>query len=407
MNILFPWKIAEATGWGSYGKGLVLALRRAGHGVVLLDGIASEAGPIHAAPFLLARSVSGPKVMLHPVGNSFGARLASLKDEADFHVALVVAESTTLTPPQVENLQTYDLLLSGCEWFRGVLAGYHLPSIAFPQGVDTLTFSPARQRPPRPANDPFLIFSGGKFEYRKGHDLVIETFKQLRRRFPEIPARLVCAWHNFWPDTVGPLQFTGHLTSLPAFSTESGQWNFPAWLPTQGIRPEDAICLPPLLPEQMAAVIRECDAGLFLSRAEGNVNMSLAECAATGIPCVVSGNTGHLSYLTEPLITLASTWPTHRVPHGYTGAEGWGEVKPEECAAMLAMIAKDGPASASRRGIVTADIDGYRECDLYMPDGGLPAFEATDFASRWSWDVRASALVTLIQERSSFPNRGY
>ena len=115
------------------------------------------------------------------------------------------------------------------------------------------------------------------------------------------------------------------------------------WLPTQGIPASDVIVLDPMVPEQISAVIRECDAGLFLSRAEGNVNMSLAECywRAGDSPSVVSGNTGHLHYRDEPLVLLASTWPTHRVPTGYLGAEGWGEVKPADCAAMLAMIAKE------------------------------------------------------------------
>lgn len=380
MNVLFPWMIGQASGWGNYGKGLALALRRLGVGVTLTDGVSPDAGPIHSAPHLLDYQGEGPTVVLHPVGNTFAACPES---SHDLRVALVVAESTTLTPQQVANLRTYDLLLVGCEWFRKVLVLHDLPSVRFPQGVDTLTFSPGRQRLARGPNDPFLIYAGGKLEYRKGQDLVIETFKQLRRRFPEIPATLVCQWNNFWPGTVGDLHFTGHLTSLPTFGEERKQFDFAAWLPTQGIPLSDVILLDPMLSENLAAVIRECDAGLFLSRAEGNVNMSLAEVLACGITSVVSGNTGHLEYLNEPLVMLASTWPTHRVPTGYLGAEGWGEVKPVECAAALALLA---------RGDVLTEI----------PEGGWSYHsrldDGADFASRWSWDVRAAALVKLLTE---------
>lgn len=381
MNIIFPWKVGQATGWGRYGLGLALALRRLGVGVTLTDGVSEDAGPIHAARFLLERLQDGPKIVLHSVGNTFDPCPAS---SHDLRAALVVAESTTLTPAQVANLRTYDLILSGCAWFCDVLAAHDVPSQAFPQGVDTPTFSPNRQRPPRSPNDPFLIFSGGKIEYRKGHDLVIETFKQLRRRFPEIPAKLVCQWHNFWPSTIGDLHFTGHLTSLPTFDESRKQFDFAAWLPTQGIPASDVILLDPMLPEQVAAVIRECDAGLFLSRAEGNVNMSLAECCASGLPVLASGNTGHLEYLTEPMVTLASTWPTHRVPTGYLGAEGWGEVKPTECAAMLAVM-----EHASRLTEIPEDGGGWETVDRYA--------DADDFASRWSWDARAAALVKLLE----------
>lgn len=380
MNFVFPWKVGQGTGWGRYGIGLALALRRLGHGVLLNEGVADDAGAIHAARFCAEQLLTGArKVTLRPIGNTFDSRPA---DDQGTKVGLLVTECSELSDRQITNLKTYDVVLAGCEWGRKVLAVHEVASIAFPQGVDTLTFSPDRQRPVRREGDPFLIFSGGKIEFRKGHDLVIETFRTLRRRFPEINAKLVISWHNFWPNTIGGLHHTGHLTSLPTFT--DGRWNFAEWLPTQGVSAEDVIVLDPLLSESMAQIIRDCDAGLFLSRAEGNVNMSLAECLACGVPAVVSGNTGHLEYINEPLVTLASTWPLQRrtLPD-YTGLDGWGEVDPNECAAMLAMIAKERTDMKVFTGVE------------HIPTASAAA---KDFASRWSWDTRAAALVKLLED---------
>ena len=64
------------------------------------------------------------------------------------------------------------------------------------EGIDHTLFRPG----PRTGlldQSKFYIFSGGKVEYRKGHDLVLLAFKEFSRRHDD--AVLVTAWHSPWP----------------------------------------------------------------------------------------------------------------------------------------------------------------------------------------------------------------
>ena len=64
------------------------------------------------------------------------------------------------------------------------------------EGVDNTLFRPGA-RSGRFDQSKFYIFSGGKVEYRKGHDLVLLAFKEFSRRHDD--AVLVTAWHSPWP----------------------------------------------------------------------------------------------------------------------------------------------------------------------------------------------------------------
>ena len=44
--------------------------------------------------------------------------------------------------------------------------------------------------------DKFVIFSGGKFEYRKGQDIVIRAVKVMQERHQDVV--LINAWVNAW-----------------------------------------------------------------------------------------------------------------------------------------------------------------------------------------------------------------
>ena len=65
-------------------------------------------------------------------------------------------------------------------------------------------------------DDRFVIFSGGKLEYRKGQDIVIAAFKIFQKRHPE--ALLITAWHNVWPQFMTGIEQTGNVVGLPKIS---------------------------------------------------------------------------------------------------------------------------------------------------------------------------------------------
>lgn len=84
------------------------------------------------------------------------------------------------------------------------------------QGVDTAIYPHRGPHPPLTAlfKKHFVVFSGGKLEYRKGQDMVVAAFLRFQRRVaPE--AVLVTAWHTLYPALFAGLQVLGHVSPKP------------------------------------------------------------------------------------------------------------------------------------------------------------------------------------------------
>ena len=89
-----------------------------------------------------------------------------------------------LGPNAAANAAKYDLIFAGSTWCLDRLAerGIHNTALLI-QGVDEKQFSPQPKRQP---DGQFRIFSGGKFEFRKGQDLVIAAFREFAKAHPEV-----------------------------------------------------------------------------------------------------------------------------------------------------------------------------------------------------------------------------
>ena len=103
------------------------------------------------------------------------------------NVALVFLESSEFSQQQQMNALAYDLVLTGSTWNTALLKKIGLRNVhTIKQGVDvsTFPFTPHKVylteftkqlQTPKHQTPPFVVFSGGKLEYRKGHDLVIRA----------------------------------------------------------------------------------------------------------------------------------------------------------------------------------------------------------------------------------------
>jgi glycosyltransferase involved in cell wall biosynthesis len=84
-----------------------------------------------------------------------------------------------LTTHSVENAQKYDLVLAGSTWCRDRMLekGIHNCDVLV-QGIDPNIFYPITEDK---RSNHFVIFSGGKFELRKGQDLILRAVKILHQ----------------------------------------------------------------------------------------------------------------------------------------------------------------------------------------------------------------------------------
>ena len=112
------------------------------------------------------------------------------------------------------------------------------------------------------------------------------------------------------------------------------------------------------------------------SRCEGGTNLVAMECMASGVPVILSRNTGHLDLIREgACYSLDFQIPMGAVT-GRAQWEGWGESAIDEMVAKLESIYTDR-AEAARRGAAAAD-----------------------FMQGWGWPAQVDRLLTAIGEFS-------
>ncbi|QOX80339.1 glycosyltransferase family 4 protein [Trichlorobacter lovleyi] len=218
--------------------------------------------------------------------------------------------------------QRWDYIVAGSSWCEQHLRiGGVRNTTTILQGVDSSLFYPG---PKRNLAERFVIFSGGKFELRKGQDLVIAAMKTFMERHDDV--LLSCAWYNQWPFSLATME----LSKLINYRHREGACLeiLAETLSANGI-PLDRVILHPLLDnQQMRQVYHNSDVGLFPNRGEGGNNLVMCEYMACGRTVIASDMTGHADVITAGnALPLTSYRPFHYRHH----AEGiWFEPSVDE-----------------------------------------------------------------------------
>jgi glycosyltransferase involved in cell wall biosynthesis len=283
---------------------------------------------------------------------------------------LIFLEDTRFPAEAVERARRYSLIVAGSSWNAEVLRQHGLSRVrTVLQGVDPHLFYPRPREDRFPGR--FVVFSGGKLEYRKGQDLVIAAFRRFQRRHPE--ALLLVAWHNFQRRALTGLESTGHVEGLPSVALD-GRLRIREWLAENGVPPESVVDLGPIPNQRLAPILREADVALFPNRCEGGTNLAAMECLASGVPTLLSCNTGHLD-LIDPLhcYPLRAQGRVQPVPRD-AGVEGWGESEVEE---MLEHLERVYGARSEARAVGT---------------------RAASFMKNMTWDGQMGRLLRVFEE---------
>lgn len=355
------WQIGTSSGWGVYGYNLARRALATGRAFPVLftppdlRSLAPErAAAIEPSVALhreLATQAAAPGSVLdagfpvlRALGNGLMGAAGGMTVRSGANVGVVFFEDTLLPHDAIERGRRFARIVAGSSWNAEVLRANGLTEVVTClQGVDRSLFHPG------PAaglfGDRFVVFSGGKLEYRKGQDIVVAAFREFHRRHPE--SLLVVAWHNHWPATMQEIGLKGHVQGVPAVS--GGRIDFAGWLLANGLPVGSVADLGELSNAEMPRVLREAHAALFPNRCEGGTNLVAMECMATGVPTILSANTGHLD-----LIEAANSYPLlrqSRVPASrqFIGTEGWGESSIDEILDHLEAIYSDRE-EAGRRG---------------------------------------------------------
>lgn len=353
------------TGWGVYG--LNLAMQSLSRGVVPVMLVPPEwksLSPLqravlaHAEPARqeFARSAAkrtGQQIELdYPLLRSFGNQFEGTKFPwaiaGTRNIASVFLENPALSPQALEQAGSFDKIIAGSNWNGQVLQKHGLKNVAVVlQGVDPSLFHPA----PRSGlwKNHFVIFSGGKLEYRKGQDLVVAALRKFCRTHTD--AVLIFAWWNKNPQTMREIDRAGLVSGSPA-ALPDGRVGFGDWLQQHDIH--RFVDLGPVLNWQIGPLTREADVALFPNRAEGGTNLVAMECMASGVPTILSANTGHLDIISDEVCyPLHNQGPCRATPW-YSSIEGWGESSVDEIVETLERVYRDRD-QAARHGAAAAE----------------------------------------------------
>jgi glycosyltransferase involved in cell wall biosynthesis len=376
--LVSTWGVSSYFGWGVYGLNLMLHFAEHssiapfcaaafGAGDVVLDplrnrrlaAVAAASAPIWTAMGAAeGAEVEIGRTLLLGLGNDLEAATGAhgKKLSGRPSIGVLFLDQATISPEARRRAERLPLIVAGSSWNAEVLHRQGIGPVATVlQGVDTALFHPAPRSNLFPGR--FVVFSGGKLEFRKGQDLVLAAFRAFHQRHPE--ALLIAAWHSPWSELAADAAGHPGITVPPRAA--DGTLDLVAWAVANGI-PADAIVPIGLTPNiAMAHVMREADVALFANRCEGGTNLVAMECLACGIPTILSANTGHLDLLRHDIaLPLARQGNLRSEAYDTTD---WGESNVEEILEMLEAVWRDRAAAAALGSRAARFMEGMRWTD--------------------------------------------
>jgi glycosyltransferase involved in cell wall biosynthesis len=352
-QVLLNWMAGNTFGWGLVGFGIALQWAF-DPDIQALMGFPLEAAyfpgmdPVRA--LALAPTVFASQQLLDDIegGNealrerrilvvdalSNGFKGPHLDRHGFHNVGRCVFEDTHFDDAR-RGLAKYDSLMCASTWNAALLRSIcDKPVTMIHEGIDQSLFFAA---PKSGFLDPgrFYVFSGGKIEFRKAHDLVLLAFREFAARHDD--AVLVAAWHSLWPQVSAGFQ--GKSLARLGLNAQ-GELDVQRWVAANGIASRQFIELPRMPNSMLPSVLREMDCAVQVSRCEPCTNLPAKEAMACGIPVILADNTGTrdlidadncISLRAQGIVTGPAGW----------GTEGWGETSVEELVAALEKLYTD------------------------------------------------------------------
>ena len=372
QTLALTWQLSEIHGWGLVGVHTTLYLVDRGRPPLLLErpllNALRPANRERIEPLMDAHHTisaiaqqAGDKILhlegctvLQALGNGFVPGGPASRFRGSRTVGVIAFENSFFDAEIRERAGAYDRIVVHSSYNRDLLLEQGVTDVAVTfQGVDPeeLALVPPCGR----FGDRFVVFSGGKIEFRKGQDIVLAAFRRFHQRHPD--ALLVTAWHNYWPHTSASIAESPH-TPVPPAIGGNGKLRIVEWAMEHGVPPEAFVDMGVLARDQIAGILADCHAAVFPNRCEGATNLVAMEAMACGVPVILSANTGHLD-----LIRDGNCFPLRHqsdVPDPDGSRRGWGESSVEELVERLEQIHADRAAATQRAEAGRAFVRGER-----------------------------------------------
>ena len=296
------WQITHTHGWGLHGWHLAMRLLERRIAVPSTQYKRPDPGSL---PHPVEAYVPGQPMLRGGHNQPYEPGLVGKRD-----ALFQVYEDMTLRSRDVQYLRSFgQRVITVSQWNADHLNSVGIPAKCLHLGVDPEMFRP-RPKAQRFGEDRFVIFSGGKVELRKAPDIVLTAFRAFHQRHPD--ALLVTMWHNFWPDTAKGLTHSPYACGVPESVIDANRLKptitrdcIARWVRAFGIPAEAHEELGIIGRMPLAQLFASVDVGLFPNRCEAGTNMVAMEALSSGIPCILSNNSGHRDLIHYPIPCFA------------------------------------------------------------------------------------------------------
>ena len=186
------------------------------------------------------------------------------------HVGFPIFELETFTDIEKNSLSYCDVLFVCSEWAKEIIHknNINIPTHVVPLGVDANIFEPSSI-----SRENTVFFNCGKWEKRKGHDVILECFNAAFSSKDNVELWMMC--ENPFPQGKGEewekmyktCKLSDKVTLISRQKTQKNVYN----------------------------IMRQADCGVFPSRAEG-WNLELLEMMACGKHVIATNYSGHTEF---------------------------------------------------------------------------------------------------------------
>jgi len=253
------------------------------------------------------------------------------------HIGFPIFELDTFTAKEQHHLQSCNELFVCSNWAKGIVEQHYITSCnntnVVPLGVDSEIFYPAMSK-----RKPTIFLNVGKWEKRKGHDILIEAFQSAFINNENVELWMMCdnpfpQAQDFVKECVNTYKQDSRVRLIPRVESD----------------------------EQVADVMRQADCGVFPSRAEG-WNLEALEMLSCGKQVIATDYSAHTEFLTEENSWLVSINDVEPAKDGvwFSGQGNWGKITNESMEDLIQHMRyvhntkQSGQLELNKKGIETA-----------------------------------------------------
>ena len=352
VNIIAP---VNNLGYGVASINICKALAKRGIRVSLFPigqpSFSCEQEALDISPMIQSQGSFDPKAPCLKIWHehSMGERVGTGK-----FVGFPFFEINKFDAARKNHLSSCDEIAVSCEWAKKIVQQEVLNSTvhSIPLGVDGSTFTAL----PPAKSDRFVFFNCGKWEKRKGHDILIDLFMRAFRTEPDVELWMMCENPFLPPD---------HQSH---------------WINLYKQDPRVRLINRVQSQSELAQLANSTDCGIFPSRAEG-WNLEILELMSLGKSIITTDYSAHTEFCNDKNSMLVKPEKTEPAFDGFFFA-GLGEW-------------------ASLEGTEEKFVDHMRSIYETWKRGGKERIinhEGLDTAKEFSWDNTAKKLEEVLYE---------